>query len=142
MVAGLQAGTGRQIGCAAAAILGEVAEQRVHGLEARGVNHLAALAAHRHQSGAAQPVEMKCQGVRCEPKRNGDLAGRQALRSGLHEQAINVQPTLLGEGRERGNGICRFHISTNIEMRAWVKDISTSLEMCREARVWAQAGCR
>ena len=45
----------------------------------------------------------------------GDLAGRQAVASGLHQQAEHVETIFLGEGRKRGDGSVRFHHSMIIE---------------------------
>src|SRR5215831_1742931 len=49
--------------CASAAVFRQEAEQRVHGLEARGIDHRAALTAYRDQAGLAQSIEMEREGV-------------------------------------------------------------------------------
>src|SRR5271165_4247326 len=51
----------------AAAVFSEVAEQRVHSLKARGIDHGPALAPDAHKPRRAQAVEMKCQGVGRDP---------------------------------------------------------------------------
>ena len=103
---------------ALAAVFGEVGEQRVHGFEARRINHRAAVTADSDQSRAAQAVEVKCQGVGRELERGGDLARGHTLRSGLHQQAEHVETTVLGERGQSRDGICLFHTSTNIEIFA------------------------
>jgi hypothetical protein len=67
-----------QLRLPAATVLGEIGEQRVHGVEPRRIDHRAAAAPHGHKAGLAQPVEMKRQRVRWKPKPCGDFAGRQA----------------------------------------------------------------
>ena len=75
--------TGRR-GCAdlvrtAAAVIREIGEQRIHGVEVRRVDHRAAVTANRDETGIAQPVEMERQRVRREFKCVGNAAGGQAL---------------------------------------------------------------
>jgi len=100
---------------AAAAILGEKAEQRIHGLELRSVDHRAAIAAHGDKPGGPQPIEVKRQRIRGEIERGGDSTRRHALGSGLHQQAEYIEPVILCERGQGGNDICLFHISTNME---------------------------
>jgi hypothetical protein len=45
----------------------------------------------------------------------GNLACRHTLRSGLHQEAKDVETIILRESSERSDGIDLFHISTNIE---------------------------
>jgi hypothetical protein len=99
----------------AAAILGQVGQQCVHGVEARGVDHRAAVAADRDERGLPQPVEMKRQrvGRQAEPRRH--FPGRQALGSRLYQQPVGVEPVVLGERGQGRDGIDLFHISTIIE---------------------------
>jgi len=59
---------------------------------------------------------MKGECVGRELQRARDLARRQALRPGLHQQAEHVEPIILREcGKGRDSVFC-FHISTNIEI--------------------------
>lgn len=51
----------------------------------------------------------------------GDLACRESARALLNEAPKYVQASLLREGGECANGICRFHISMIIEIIIKVK---------------------
>src|SRR5580704_19639077 len=62
---------------ALAAVLGEVAEQRVHGLEPRRIDHRAARAPHRHQARRPEAVEMKCESIGRQAERGRDLTGSE-----------------------------------------------------------------
>src|SRR5208282_4806778 len=101
-----------------AAILGEEGEQRVHGVEARGIDHRTAVSAHGDQSRSAQAVEMKSERIRRETKRSGDFARGHPLRSGLYQQTEYVETIVLGERGQSRNGVGVFHTSTNIEILA------------------------
>src|SRR5262249_23560569 len=101
-----------------ATVFSEIGEQRVHGLEARGIDHRAAVAANRDQSSPAQTVEMEGERVRREFESVGHLACRHSLRPGLHKQPKHLEAIVLGERGERSDNICFFHISTNIEKSA------------------------
>ena len=89
----------------AAAIVGEISDQRVHRLEPGRIDHRAALAAHRDDAGDPQPVEMKGQRVGRETKRFGDGARSHTLEAGLHQQAEHVEAVVLGEGGQGRDGI-------------------------------------
>jgi hypothetical protein len=56
----------------------------------------------------AQPVEMKGQRVGGEPKSARHLAGREAVRAGLHQQPEHVEPIVLGEGGQRRDSLLFF----------------------------------
>ena len=117
--AGFCGSTGRgraQLGLAAAAVFGEVAEQVVHGLVARRVDQRAALAGDADEAGMTQTVEMKRQRVGGDADRGRHLSGRHAVRPRLHQQTVNVEPILLCQRGQGRNGIYLFHISTIIEM--------------------------
>src|SRR5712672_569447 len=72
---------------AATAVFSQEAEQRVHRLEARGVDHRATFTANRDQTGLAQTIEVEGERVGCKREGGGDCARRHSLRAGLHEQA-------------------------------------------------------
>ena len=59
---------------------------------------------------------MERQRVGCNVERGCHRSGGHAVRSGLHQKAIDIQSVLLGKRRERCNGIDLFHISTIIEL--------------------------
>lgn len=46
----------------------------------------------------------------------GNVAGRHAFRSRTNEQAKNRQAVVMGEGRQGGYGVCRFHCSKIMEI--------------------------
>jgi hypothetical protein len=106
----------RRAWSAAAAILSQEAEQRIHRLELGGVDHRPAVAAHRDKPGGPEPIEMKGQGIRREIECCSDGAGRHALGTSLHQQAEYIEPIILSESGQGRDGICLFHISANIEM--------------------------
>jgi hypothetical protein len=66
---------------------------------------------------------MKRKGVRGEARRFGHPAGWHPLRSGLHEQAENIQTIVLSERAQDRNGSVVFHTSTAIELLAWRQGI-------------------
>jgi hypothetical protein len=99
-----------------AAIIGEIADQRVHRFELGRIDHRAALAAHGDKTGGPQPIEMKGQRVRCEIERGCDRAGRHPLGSGLHQQAEHVEPIVLSERGQGCDDVWLFHISMIIEI--------------------------
>jgi hypothetical protein len=107
---------GRSAWSTAATILGEEAEERIHPVELGGVDHRPAIAAHGDEPGGPQPIEMEAQGIRREVECGSNGARRHSLGTGLHQQAEYVEPTVLCESGQGRDGICLFHISTNIEM--------------------------
>jgi hypothetical protein len=46
----------------------------------------------------------------------GHGTGRHSFRTRLHQQAIDVEPIVLGKRCQSRDGICFFYISTNIEI--------------------------
>jgi hypothetical protein len=120
----------RKLWLAGAALFGEEADQRVHGVVARRVDHRAAVAAHGHKTGLAQPVEMKREGVGRQAERRRDLARRKAVRSRLDQQPVGVEPIFLREGRKGIDDGGLFHISRIIEMSCGLSsDISMNVEI-------------
>jgi hypothetical protein len=101
---------------APAAILGEIAEQRVHRREMRRVDHRAAFAPNAYEARHPQPIEMKGERIGRNAKRHRNLPGLHPLRPRLHQQAERIETTFLRKGGKRRNGIIYFHISTNIEI--------------------------
>jgi hypothetical protein len=65
---------------------------------------------------------MKGEGIRREFESAGDLACGQSLRPGFHQQSEYVETIILGERGKSRDGICLFHISTNIELLHAVKN--------------------
>jgi hypothetical protein len=61
---------------------------------------------------------MKGQVVRREVECRSDGAGWHSFGTGLHQQAEYIEPIVLGESGQGRDGICLFHISTNIEAMA------------------------
>src|SRR5215510_9486554 len=115
---------------ALAAILREVAEQRVHGVVARGVDHRPPFAPHGDEPGLAQAVEVERQRVRRQPDRVRHLSGGNAFRSRLHQQAVGFEAMLLRKRSERRDGVGFPHCSTIIEMsRRESNNISISVEL-------------
>jgi hypothetical protein len=103
-----------RLGDALATVLSEEGDQAVHHVKARGIDHRTAIAANRHKACKAEPVEMKREDTRGKVEPFGDLTSRHSWRPGLHKQAKDFEPVVLRERGERGYGIFRFHISTNI----------------------------
>src|SRR5215469_10588990 len=79
-------------GCAAgdtavgalAAVLGQVTDQAVHGLEVRRLVERAAVAARAHEAGVLEPGQMERERGRGEPELLPDGPHRQARGPGLH----------------------------------------------------------
>jgi hypothetical protein len=59
---------------------------------------------------------MKSQRIRRKIEGGGDRAGRHARGTGFNEQAEHIEAIILGEGGQRRDDICLFHISTIIEL--------------------------
>jgi hypothetical protein len=114
-------------GAALTAILGQVTQKGVHGLEAGGINHRPPIPSHRDKPGLAQAIEMKRQSVWRYVERFRNLSGRQTLRPCLHEQTERVEATLLRERGEGCNGLVLFHISIGIEISSRGQEIFREL---------------
>jgi hypothetical protein len=111
----------RRTGCAAAAIFGKEAKQRVHLLELRRIDHRAALAADSDKTRRAKSIKVERQGIGREIESVCDRSRWQAPRSSLHKQPKYVEAIVLRERRQGGNSICRFHISMFVEIIFVVK---------------------
>jgi hypothetical protein len=103
---------------ATAAILSEIAEQRVHLLELGRVDHRTAFTAHGDKTRRPEPIEVKRQGVRSKVERGSHRPRRHPFRSGLHEQPEHIETIVLRKRRESPYRICLFHNSTIIEIMA------------------------
>src|SRR5262245_12558913 len=103
-------------GFSTAAILCEVPKQRVHGVVARCVDERPPLAHERHEVCVPQPIEVERQRVGRNSHSIGDLAGRDAARSCLHEQPVDLQPMFLSKRSKRRYDVCFVHVSTTIEI--------------------------
>ena len=101
---------------AAAAVLGEVRNERVRGLEIGGVNDEAPFVAAPGDAGAREAGEMEGQRRRREAELLADAAGRHALRPRLDEQPEDAEPRLLRERGERVDRFLGFHVSNNMEI--------------------------
>src|SRR5215467_2327236 len=108
-------GRGASIARARAAIFGEIAEQRVHGVIARGIDHRSALPPNRDQSRLPQAVEMKGERVGRKPDRGGDLSGGHAGLSGLDQEPIRIEAVILSQRPPRSTRVPHTPISTTTE---------------------------
>src|SRR5687767_15150938 len=81
-----------------AAVLGQITDQRVGGLEVGGIENEAPLLAAAREARARQAGEVKRQGRGRDIERLADRAGRHALRARLHEQTEDGEPRLLSQG--------------------------------------------
>lgn len=99
-----------------ATVLGEEGQKAVHRLEARGVNHRAAVTAHRDKARDAQSIEMERERVGREPEPFSDLASRHPIPPRLDKQAEDIKAVVLREGSQSRHGVGCFHISTNIQL--------------------------
>jgi hypothetical protein len=104
-------------GAALATILGQVIQEGMHGLEARGIDHRPPIPSHRDKPGLAQAIEVKRQSVWRHVERFRNLSGRQTFRPRLHEQPERVEATPLRERGEGRDGFVLLHISMRIEYR-------------------------
>ncbi len=105
-----------QFGPAAAAGLGQEAEQLPQAREPHGVDDLPALAGGLRQAGALERGEMEREGRggHCEPRR--DVTRRKAGGALRDQQAHQVEPGFLRQCREGGGGLRCFHVSSLTEM--------------------------
>jgi hypothetical protein len=84
-----------RLGRSFAAVFGKKSEQRIHGFEFRRVDDRASVPVCRDQSRHAQAVEMKGEHTWRELESAGNLACRHTLRSGLHQEAKDVETIIL-----------------------------------------------
>src|SRR3984893_4068263 len=98
------------------AVLRQIAEQRVHRVEAWGVNHRSAVTSHSDQSGRTEAIKMKGQSVGRQVECLRDIASSKPLQPGLDEQPEYSEAIVLCEGGQRGQRIRLFHISKNMEI--------------------------
>ena len=84
----------------AAAVLGEVGEQGVHGGIDRGVDERSPFACERHQFGVLQFLEMKSERGGGQPELFADLASSQPIFPGLNQQPVDIKAGLLCDRRQ------------------------------------------
>jgi hypothetical protein len=101
---------------ASAAIVSEIGEQFVHGFELGGVNHRTTFPPNADETGLPKPVEMERECVGCEVEGGRDTSRGHPFRPRLHEEAKDIEATVLSESGKRRDSIRFFHISTNIEI--------------------------
>jgi hypothetical protein len=99
----------------AAAIFGQIVEQRIHRLESCRIDHRTALTLDPNKPGLPQPVEMKCERIWSQTKRVRNSTGGHSFWSGLNQQPEHVQSIVLRKGGQCCYGITLFHISADIE---------------------------
>ena len=88
-----------------ATVLGEIAEERSHGVVLRGIDHRTAFAPDCYQACQAQPIEMKRKRIWREPEFFRDLTRRQTIRSHLDEQPVDIKAIILRKRSQRGDGV-------------------------------------
>jgi hypothetical protein len=101
-----------------AAILGQEADQPIHAAEVGRVDELAANAALREQASAVQMLNMEGQRRGRQAEALGDDAGREPIRSLLHQYAIDRQSRFVREGAQSLHSLATVHyhhLSRNIE---------------------------
>src|SRR5579885_546827 len=101
---------------ALAAVLGEITDEAVHGAEVGGLIKSAALTALAHQTRMAQTREMERERGGSQIELLTDGPHRQALRPRLHQQAVDGEAALVGQGPQGADSSIRFHISSIIEI--------------------------
>src|SRR4029078_3727042 len=74
-----------------AALIGEIGNKGVHRIELSRIDHRTSPTLHGYKSGVAQAIEVKCQGVGRQPQAGGNMAGRHALPSPLHNDGEKSQ---------------------------------------------------
>src|SRR6266850_5328828 len=108
-------GGGGCTGAATAAVLREVADELIHVLEVRAVDDEAAVLPAADQAGAGEVREVERQRRRGQLELFADASRRQPFGPGLDQQAVRLEPRLLGEGGERVDDLRHFHISRIME---------------------------
>src|ERR1700733_10424182 len=89
---------------ALAAVLREVTDEPVHGAEVGGLEQGAALAPLTNQARMAQTGEMERERGRSEIQLLADGAHGEALRPRLHQQAVDGEAALVGQGAQGTDG--------------------------------------
>src|SRR5687768_6312122 len=108
------AGRGRA-GRAAAAVLGQEADQLVHVIEVGAIDDESPVLATFRDAGSREPGEMERKRRRRKIERFADAARSQAGWARLHEKAKDREPGSLRERAEGLYGLRRFHISRIVE---------------------------
>ena len=113
-----------------AAILGHVGEQRVHNRISRRVDQRPAFAPKGDEVRVLELAQVERQRRRREREPLADLPRGKPLRSGLHEQPENIEPSFVTERNKGGYGFILFHISNMMELFAE----SSPSKTCRSCR--------
>jgi hypothetical protein len=103
----------------AAAVLGEVGDQRVHRVEVGAVDDVAAVLRGPDQPRVRQFLQVKRQRRRGDVEPPGDGTGGKPGWTGLDQQAEQREARLLRERGEPGDGVgvvIGFHVSNIIEI--------------------------
>jgi len=98
------------------AMLCQIGDQVIHGVEIRCIDNMAAMALGAHQAGSAHLLEMKRQGSRGQREMVADRPCRQTPGTHLNQAPKDVQASFLCQRRERAQGFNLFHISNIIEL--------------------------
>jgi hypothetical protein len=104
-----------------AAIFGEIGEQNIHRLEARRVDHRAALAPDRDEPRLSQAIEMKGQRIGGELQGYGHTSSGHASWARFHKEAKDIEPVVLRESGQSRQSFGLFHTSIDIEIKPPVK---------------------
>ena len=99
-----------------ATILGHVGEQRGHDRIRRRVDQRPAFAPKRDELRVLELAQVERQRRRREREPLADLPRRKPLRSGLHEQPKNIEPSFVTERDKGGYGFMFFHTSNMMEI--------------------------
>src|SRR5688572_10164236 len=105
----------RSAGMATAAVLGQEADDPRHVLEIGAVNDEAPVLPRARQAGPGEMRQVERQRGGRQFELLADGPGRAPFGSSRDEQAENLEPRLVGEGRERVDDLCGFHISRIVE---------------------------
>lgn len=106
---------------ARAAVLHQIAQQLAHLVEARAVDDRPALSSGFQQACMGEHLEVGAQGVWRRIQPTGDLAGGDAVRSGLDQHSEGGKPTLMRKRGQSDDSGFNFHISNISEIYDSVK---------------------
>src|SRR6185295_19512701 len=120
--------TGGSTARTAAAVLGEVGDQRVHPIETRRVDELAAPSLLGDEAGMHQLMEVEGKRRRGNSQLVPDLPRRHPLRAPLDEQPVDGKPRLLRKRAERCNRLRGLHGMFLEESKARRNHISRTME--------------
>lgn len=104
--------TYRRTGIAPTAVLGQVGDEAIHGLEPGRIENLAALMTRTYQIGPNEVFQMKGQGRWRDVQFAGDVASGEPCGSGLHEKSESRQARFVCQGIECLDGCIGVHEHT------------------------------